>query len=388
MAKIDALIFGYRRLKIDPNDLSTLTSILIRASIPSVINNDGTVTVRERDFENILKLISGRMEFSHSEPLGLYGFWKRLENKIPIIISVIVSTLMVVVFSGFVWDIRVEGNEVLTDSEIILSLSECGFEVGDFWYLVDRGRIEAAFLDASGVISWINLNKRGSVAYVKVIEKDRIEEGNNENDYASNLVATADCVIEEITVKRGTAVVKPGDTVKRGDLLVIGAMPSEVGGGWCAAEATVIGRIYDTVSVDVGRNYENKTPTESILYSCNINFFKFSLNIFKRYRNLANEYVIIDDEIKYSLFNRCPLPVSISLSYLNEYKTEIGIYSDDELVNIASDRLSSLTVSVTQSGDLIKIKTYGDFTENGYYMRKDFVYLTDICERVNMYYEK
>lgn len=384
MAKIDALIFGYRRLRIDPNDLSTLTSILIRASIPSVINNDGTVTVRERDFENITNLLSGRIEFSHSEPLGLYGFWKRLENKIPIMISVIISVLMVVVFSGFVWDIRVEGNEILTDSEIILSLSKCGFEVGDFWFLVDRGRIEAAFLDASGDISWINLNKRGSVAYVKVIEKDRIEEDNNENEYASNLIATADCVIEEITVKRGTAVVKPGDTVKRGDLLVIGATPSEVGGGWCAAEATVIGRIYDTVSLDVGRNYENQTPTESILYSCNINFFKFSLNIFKRYRNLHNECDIIENEIKCSLFDRCKLPLSISLKYIPQYTYENGVYTDDQLVDIAAERLTSLIALRLENADLVKIKTNGDFTDTGYSMSTEIVFLCDVSERVKL----
>ena len=353
MVKIDALVFGYRRIRIDPNDLSTFTSLLIRASIPSVINNDGTVTVRERDFENIMNLISGRIEFRHSEPLGLYGFWKRLENKIPIMISVIISVLMVMVFSGFVWDIRVEGNEVLTDSEIILSLSECGFEVGDFWFLVDRGQIETAMLDISSDISWINLNKRGSVAYVKIIEKDGIEESGKENEFASNLIATSDCVIEEITVKRGTAVVKPGDTVKRGDLLVIGVMPSEVGGGWCAAEATVIGRIYDTVSVDVGRNYEKQTPTESILYSCNINFFKFSLNIFKRYRNLHNECDIIDNEIKCSLFDRCKLPLSITLKYIPQYTYENGVYTDDQLVDIGAERLMSLIALRLENADLV-----------------------------------
>ena len=384
MAKIDALIFGYRRLKIDPGDMSTLTSILIRNAIPSDINNDGTVTVRERDIEEIEKLISGRMAFSYSKPLGLYGFWKRMDHKLPIMISVVISTLMVIILSGFVWDIRVEGNENVTDSEIILSLSECGFEVGDFWLFVDRGEIEAAFLDASGDISWINLNRRGSVAYIKVIEKDRTEESNNEDDNASNLVASADCVIEEITVKRGTAVVKPGDTVKRGDLLVIGALPSEVGGGWCAAEAIVIGRIYDTVCVDVGRNYENKTLKESILYSCEISFFKFSLNIFKRYRNLHNECDIIENEIKCSLFDRCKLPLSITLKYIPQYTDENGVYTDDQLVDIASSRLMSIIALRLENSDLIRIKTKGDFTDTGYNMSTEILFLCDIAERVRL----
>ena len=384
MAKIDALIFGYRRLRIDPDDLSALTSILIRNAIPSVIKNDGTVTVKERDFEKIKSLISGRIQFSCSEPLGLYGFLKRLDHKLPIVVSVMISALTVIIFSGFIWDIRVEGNENITDSEIILSLSECGFEVGNFWMFIDRSEIEAAFLDASADISWINLNRRGSVAYVKVIEKDGAKESNNEDDYASNLVASADCVIEEITVKRGTAVVKPGDAVKRGDLLVVGAMLSDVGDDWCAAEATVIGRIYDTISVDVGRRYENKIVEKSLLYSCKINFFKFSLNIFKRYRNLHNECDIIENEIKCSLFDRYKLPLSITLKYIPQYIYENGVYTDDQLVDVASSRLMSLIALRLENSDLIRIKTRGNFTDTGYTMSTEIVFLSDVGERVKL----
>ena len=390
MVRLSDFVFGYRKIKIDPCDLSTVSSILLRASVSSGINGDGTITVRERDFNKTKDLLLGRIEFSHSKPMGIYGRLKSLKHKTAIIISLAVSLIIVMHLSGLVWDIRVEGNESLTDSEVVLSLAQCGFQIGDMWSKRNLSEIESAFLNSNQRVAWINLNRRGNVAYVKLIEKevDHKENISSNSDEPSNIVAKYDCVIEEITVRRGKPVVKVGDTVRKGDLLVIGVLPIESGGEICNADATVIGRINDSLSLEISREYEKSVVKDKKLYSCTINFFKFSLNIFKRYRNLANEYVIIDDEIKYSLLNRCPLPVSISISYLNEYKTESGIYSDEELVNIASDRLSSLTVSVTQSGDLIKIKTYGDFTENGYYMRKDFVYLTDVCERVNMYYEK
>ena len=384
MVKIDALIFGYRRLKIDPVDLSVFTSILIRASIPSVINNDGTLTVRERDFEKTKELMSGRIDFTYSQPLGLLGAWKMLDNKFAIMLSIAISALMVIILSGFVWDIRVEGNENTTDSEIILSLSECGFEVGDFWPAVDCSRIETAFLDSSGKISWINLNRRGSVAYVKVIESDTVSDEKKEKEYISNLVASADCVIEEITVRQGTALVKPGDTVKRGDILVLGAVPGEGGGEWCVAEATVIGRIYDTVSVDVGRDYENKTPIKSMLYSCNLNFFKKSINIFKRYGNLDKDCDIIENEIKCSLFDRCTLPMSITLKYIPRYTYENGVYTDDQLVDIASERLMSLIALRLENADLIKLRTNGAFTDNGYNMSTEILFLCDVSERVRL----
>ena len=58
MGKINYLIFGYRKLKFEPSDLSSVTSLLLKNAIPSVINNDGTVTVRERDIKKILCILT------------------------------------------------------------------------------------------------------------------------------------------------------------------------------------------------------------------------------------------------------------------------------------------------------------------------------------------
>ncbi len=384
MVKIDAYIFGYRKLGVNPDDLSSLISILIRASIPSVINSDGTVTVRERDFKRIQNLISGRIDFSYTETLGLYGCFKRLPHKSAVLISLLLSSILVILLSNLVWDIRVDGNESLTDSEIILSLSDCGLEIGDFWPSVDRSKIETSFLDKANKVSWININRRGTVAYIKVIEKDNANAEEEENNSPCNLVASVDCVVEEITVNRGIPMVKPGETVKKGDILVIGALPPESGGGWCAAEATVMGRIYDTVSVDLMRNYEKKTAYERQLYSCTVKILNFSLNIFKLYRNLPKECDIIENEIKCSLFNKCKLPLSISLQYIPQYGYESQTYTDDELVAIASDRLNSLIASWLYNADLLSMKTKGNFTDTGYTISIDIVYLADVTERVEL----
>ena len=64
MVKIDCLLFGYRRLKVDAEDLSKLTSIFIRSGVFSSISDDQTVVVRERDLEKIKNLLKGRIEFT------------------------------------------------------------------------------------------------------------------------------------------------------------------------------------------------------------------------------------------------------------------------------------------------------------------------------------
>ena len=382
MVRIDALIFGYRKLKIDPSDLSLVTSLLLRNSIPSIINNDGTITVRERDIKRIQNIFFGRIDYSCSDSLGLPEIFKRIKYKGTVAISLLISLIVTLFLSGLIWDIRVEGNEKITDGEIILALGECGFEIGDMWRLVDRGEVENDFLKNNSSISWININRRGSVAYIKVIEKEN-NQGTADNSPStySNLIASSDCVIEEITVMRGTAMVKVGDTVKRGDILVAGVLSAEAGGGFCSAEATVIGRKSDTVTVEIERIGEKISYGEKKLYSKTINFFKISLNIFKLYGNLTDECDIIEDEVAYSLFGRYKLPLSISSVYLVNKCSESVEYTDDELVKIATERMNAITASLLAGGDLLRIKTQGDFGDRGYWLSSDIVFLCDVGER-------
>ena len=362
-------------------DLATVSSILLRAAISSTVESDGTLILRERDYEKTLGLLSGRIDFSPSEPLGLYGRWIRLKYRYVTAALAIILSFAVAFLSNIVWDIRVEGNTTLTDGAVIISLSEVGFRVGDLWPQVNRSRIESDFLSSNPAVSWININRRGTVAYVKLLEGDPGEEKDEPIVRPSNIVASADCVIEEITVRRGIPAVKVGDAVKKGDILVFGALPAEAGGGFCAAEATVIGRISDTVGVQVERNSTKKIYLDRKLYSKDLKIFKFSLNIFKLYGNLTKECDIIEDEKAYSLFGRCTLPLSVRSVYLVESRDQPISYTDEELVNIAKSRLDSLTAALLSGADLLRITSEGSFTDQGYEISSRVVYLSEVGVR-------
>ena len=383
MVKIDCLIFGYRKLKIAPEDISLLTSIFIRSSVFSTINNDGTITVRERDFLRIKNILSGRIEFSYSEPLGLYGKWLRCRNKSAIIIGLVISLIISVLLSTIVWDVRVSGNENLSCEEVVDDLSECGFGIGDVWLLKDLSKIETMLLSKNEGIAWVNINRRGVVAYVRVIESNG--DGNKREDAKveySNIVASVDCVIEEITVKSGVAVVKPGDVVKKGDLLVAGLLPSEFGGGFCHAEASVIGRVSDKVSVEMERNYQKNTYVGRKTHSIDIIFFDFSVNIFKIYGNLTKECDIIENVISYTHLDKHKLPFYIIVRYIPQFESTLAEYTDTEIAKLASDRLNLLIEKRLKGCDLLKIKTEGDFTEQGYKISSDLIFLSEVGENV------
>ena len=99
---------------------------------------------------------------------------------------------------------------------------------------------------------------------------------------------------------------------------------------------------------------------------------------------MHDECDIIENEIKCALFDMCKLPLSITLKYITQYTYENGVYTDDQLVEIASSRLMSLIALRLENSDLIRIKTRGDFTDTGYTMSTEIVFLSDVAERVKL----
>ena len=378
MVRIDAIIFGYRKIGVSADMISEVTSRFIRAGIICNFGSDGAIIIRERDSNKLKSVLSG-ISYTESETLGFYGAYKRIKHKRAIILAVIVSLVITLITSNMVWDIRVSGNEKLTDARIIEELSECGFEIGDTWLFSSRSEAESEFLRKVPEVSWININRRGTVAYVNVIEKNDTDTQENGNpDGYANIVAACDCVIEEITVTSGTALVNPGDVVKKGDILICGVMPIESGGGFCHADGKIIGRMSECIFENVEREYEKRSVKRRKLCDLNINFFNFSINIFKLYGNSTEGCDIIENVKVFSLFGEKKLPFSVSSRYALEYEVSPERYTDEQIVRIASDRLNIKTLALLSGADLLKIKTSGKFTDTGYTMQSDIVFCRDV----------
>lgn len=378
MVRIDFFIFGYRKISVKQEDLARTGSILLRSAINSHTSSNGDIYVRERDFVKSGEALDGRVEYEISESLGLYGLYKVIPHKPTIIITSVVSLIMVLVLSSMVWDIRIEGDTVVSEQRIEMALRECDFYIGKVWHLCDFSEIEAEFLSSNPEFSWININRRGTVAYVVV--SDNKNQDNNvgvKNGYA-NIVASVDCIIEEIRVVKGKAMVKRGDVVKAGDLLISGVVSLEDTGEFCYAEGEVIGRMSDTVSVFVDRNYEKNLKTRETLINRELKIFDFSINIFKRYRKSNTECDIIDDVKVFSLFGKCLLPIRIISQYERVCTKETVEYTDEELVMLSSSRLSLAVTKRVVDADLVKIKTSGAFTNDGYSMSSDIEFIGNV----------
>ena len=378
MAKINHLIFGYREIKISPEDSAGLANFLMRSGISADFLTPGCVILSESDYKRCRSVIEKLSPVSVSDCHGLYGALRSVRSKFTILSAIILSTILTVLLSNVVWDIRIDGNDKLSTQRIEEYLNDVGFSIGNLWWNIDCSEIELSVLEKYDDISWINVNRRGTVAYVTVSENENPKEESVHKPEFSNIIATRDCVIEEITVTHGTAAVKVGDAVKKGDPLIYGIITTDVESRLCRAEGTVIGRISDTVSVDISREYEKKIPSGEEIVSVDINIFNFCVNIFKIYGNYYDECDIIEEKNSLSLSAGQRLPISVNLKYVTTYSVSLEKHSDESMIKAAGERHAAQLAGVLARADLLKISTSASFSDIGYLMRSDIVYLEDV----------
>lgn len=376
--KLYYFILGFIRIFIPAEARAEAATALLRRGLGAKIDENGNICIpyfKRKRYERALR----KIEYERIEEGGLPVILFNMRHRVGIFTALALVVFVYIFSSLFIWDIRIDGNEKVPDGVILKELSDVGFCVGARWGAKTQSEAEWALLDASDNVGWININRRGSVAYVTVKEKT-LYTPDKESVAFSNIVAAQDCIIEQITVKSGVAAVKAGDTVKAGDLLISGVLPSEAGGGFVAAEGSVLGRVSDEISVEVPKT-ESKTvfSEEKLRHAC-LKIFNFKINIFKRYGKTDNSCAIIEDVKEYALLGEYRIPISIERVYVAEKRQTEQNYTDSELSAMAASRLAALRAMVLGDSELVKIRTVGEYTDSGYKMTSYVTVLTEVGE--------
>ena len=130
--------------------------------------------------------------------------------------------------SAFVWNIRVEGNDGVSDAELVRALSDCGVRYGTFWPGVSTEKVRTRLLLEHPELSWATLNLSNSTAVLSVherIDKPRLVS----EDECAHVIAKKAGIISQMSVLEGMPCVAAGDTVAKGDVLVSGVIDSPTG---------------------------------------------------------------------------------------------------------------------------------------------------------------
>lgn len=172
------------------------------------------------DFKRLRTIIRGNKVKLHIiKKAGLPFKIQKNRNRSGLFIGFIILALFLKIMSGYIWVIDVSGNKKVKSYEILNACRQIGITEGirakDINPKTDREHL----LLKCDSLSWASLNIEGCRLTVNVTEIGKLPE---KEESATNLKAKADGIIKKIDVTLGNCVVKVGDTVKKGDLLVSG----------------------------------------------------------------------------------------------------------------------------------------------------------------------
>ena len=284
--------------------------------------------------------------------------------------------------SRVLWGIRVEGNRAVSDEEVLSQLRACGLNLGCSLSELDTEVVENLVLIRSDEISWISVNLVGTVAHVELREVEEILPEEPSYD-AANLVASRGGVIEMLEDVRGNVMVKPGDVVSEGELLVGGLYDTANGGvRYRCAEGKVFARTKYDFLVEMPRYYEQKKYTGRKKVEKSLIFFEKEIKFFGNSRNLGAtcDTIEMEENVTYfSLSEDCVLPFGIRTVTYREYELCEAERSESEMLDGAYDALYERMESEVPDGALVRKNVSCELSDDAVTLRCRAEYLENIA---------
>lgn len=284
-----------------------------------------------------------------------YGLWA----------GAVAAMLLIMLAQSYIWRIDVVGNESLTTSEVLAMLGEHGLVAGSRIKDIDVDGIQNSILIESDRIAWMSVNIGGNTASVEIRERARANSDEGDG-MPSNLIASKGGRIEYMKIMSGNPMVRSGDIVSEGDLLVGGIFDStQEGYRLTRAQGHVYARTVEEMYIQIPYKYKGKVYTGQSYCDQYLNFFDFSIKIFKKG---GNPYMFCDkihNVRGLRFFDGEVLPVSFGTDIYMEYETRDMIRSTEQAQELAyfelSQRLSGLSEDAVVVRKVIMPEVRDDF---------------------------
>ncbi len=294
-----------------------------------------------KDFRNIRFILKNsgikvHILKKHGLPFKIAQNHKRLG----LAVGARIFTVFLSFMSGHIWIIDVKGNQRVEKEEIIAALNDIGICEGVKRNSINSKTQREKLLLKIDSLAWSSLNTEGCRLTVNVSE---IKNKKPQNNLPSNLKATADGIITKINITSGNCIVKKGDTVKAGDVLVSGIIERQGGTKFVRSSGTIMATTERSITVK--GNFKQKVIEENTKRKTKrvLEFFSYKMPLY-----LGKERKSYNSENKiktFSLFNQ-KLPIRIyekKFYFTDEYtilydKNKLIEKLHKEIANIAKEK--------------------------------------------------
>lgn len=298
-----------------------------------------TANIGISDFKKLKKIAKKtKCKVGIDRKKGVPFFLHKYKKRKVFIIMMFLILLSLLILSRFIWNIEIKiTGDNLQEEEILKSLNENGLYVGEKKNDIDIKEIINNIRLARSDIAWIGIELNGTNAIVEVVEAKEKPEIIEQDEYC-NIVSNKEGKIVKINANTGTAMVKPGDVVKEGSLLIGGWMEGKyTGTRFVRATGEIEALVWYTekATVNFKETREEKTGNMEKKYAININNFR--INLYKRLSNFE-KYDTIYANKKLKLFSNFYIPVELIECNNSEIKEYEVNYTEEEAKEEAKRR--------------------------------------------------
>lgn len=272
---------------------------------------------------------------------------------------------------------KLDGVDEPMKEEILEFIQNEGISVGKYKNRIDLQALINKIRIAREDVAWVGMEIKGTNLIVDVVKADEKPEIIDENEYC-NIIASKDGIITKVEAQNGTPIVKAGDTVKKGDVLVQGWIEGKyTENRYVHAEGKITAKVWYSAKEKVYYNqtYENQTGSKEKKYSININNFK--INFFKTLSKFEN-YDTISTVKKLRITSNFYLPIEIienenlekqkvQVTYDKNEAKEIGITNlkgklEEQIEN--KNNISNIYVNTNETDEYIEVEVIYEVLEN------------------------
>ena len=298
------------------------------------------------DFENLKNVASDNgCVVTKIKEKGIPIILKKYKKRQGLIIGTISIFLIIFILSKFIWKIDIIGNDKIGKDEILNLVEKDGLKIGTAKSKIDVKKIINQIRMERDDVSWVGIEFKGTNAIVKIVEATKKPDIIDEK-YFCNIVATKDAIITRIIVQNGTAQVKVGDSVRKGDILIAGWIQGDHTDKYFVnSSGEVKGKIQYTQIEKIKKKeiIRERTGRRERKYSIKIN--NFVINLYKKYSKFK-KYDTIVKEKNLRLFKNFYLPIQIK-EICNYEENEKEIQNDYETAKTLGETTAKQKLEAT-----------------------------------------
>ena len=297
---------------------------------------------------------------------GLPFTIKKYKKRKVFIALLLIIIIAIIALSNFVWNIEVTGTATINPQEI-LSLAESeGLAIGKLKAGVDTKEVINKIRLERDDVAWVGINIEGTNAVIEIVEADKKPDIVKEDEHC-NIVADRDALITKVSAQNGTPLVKAGDVVTKGDIIIEGKMEGKyTEPQYVHAQGEIQAKVWytNTQKIYLKETQKQETGNQETKYSVKIN--NFQINLHKSVPNFE-KYDTIETYKKLKLFSNFYLPIGIVEYTYKEYEEIVVIHSIEEAKQIGEDRAAEELKDEIEGKEIldkqVKVKSEADYIE-------------------------